>query len=149
MSFQIEPDQTIERFGSDFLLTCESGTQLPGGIAIGGRPGIPIINQSFDGGFDPQEGSDLAFRFAGTFSSDMEASGTFNLVRTAFRILEKGFTAQICSDLVEWTATWTGPAGSFNDDDFLKPSPGDQVITESDDESSVQIVLKRQPKKSR
>jgi hypothetical protein len=138
MQFTVNPDGTIAPYQSEFLMTCESGTQFQSRLTVFGPP-VPITDQSFDGGVPPRESGGIAFEFAGAFSSDTEASGGFSFILPAFRILDDGFTSQICQDGVDWSAVWQGPAAP-QPGTGSSLSPGDQVTTFSDGNVSAQLV---------
>jgi hypothetical protein len=138
MQFTVNPDGTIAPYQSDFSLACESGSQYPSRLTVFGPP-VPIIDLGFDGGNPPRELAGIAFEFAGAFSGGTEASGRFSFIIPTFRILDDGFTSQICQDHVEWSAVWQGPAAP-QPGTGPSLSPGDQVTTFSDGNVSVQLV---------
>jgi hypothetical protein len=109
-------------------------------------PNVSIVDGNFAGGFPPREGSGFSVLFAGAFSSNTDAAGSHTSDISAFRILEEGFTSQICEDDADWTATWQGPV-PLQPVDSLRFAPGDAVTTYSDGKLSFQIVKKAVPPK--
>jgi hypothetical protein len=140
MSFLVNDDNTISTYGSNTLWTCESGSTVQGGFSTS-FPKVPIVDGNFDGGFPPREGSGFSVQFVGAFSSDTEAGGSHVSDIPAFRILEDGFTSQICEDDADWTATWQGPVPP-QPITSLRFAPGDAVTTYSDGKLSFQVVKK-------
>jgi hypothetical protein len=140
MEFQVNPDGTIVPYQSEFSLSCESGGQSATRLTVSGPP-VPITDQGFDGGAPPQELRGIAFEFAGTFSSDTEATGTFTFLVPTFRILDDGVTSQICQDGVEWNAVWQEPPAPQRNVG-LHLSVGERLTTFSDGNFSIQLVTK-------
>ena len=144
MAFRVNDDNTISTYQSNAVWTCESGSTVGGGFGSS-FPRVPIVDGNFAGGFPPREGSGLSILFAGAFSSNTEAAGSHTSDIATFRILEEGFTSQICEDDADWTATWQGPVPP-QPITSLRFAPGDAVTTYSDGKLSFQIVKHAVPK---
>jgi hypothetical protein len=141
MSFRVNDDNTVSYYSSAAVWTCESGATVGGGFSLSFFPGVPIVDGNFEGGFPPRDGFSFSALFSGAFSSDTEAAGSHTSDTTAFRILDDGFTAQICEDAADWMATWQGPVPP-QPTTGLPFAPGDAVTTYSDGKLSFQIVKK-------
>jgi hypothetical protein len=139
MEFQVNPEG-VTPIQSEFSMTCESGAQFQTRLTVFSPP-VPIIDQSFEERVPPREFGGIAFAFAGTFSSGTEATGSASFILPTFRILDEGFTSQLCQDEVEWTAVWqesSAPQRSAS----LRLAPGEQATTYSDGNVSIQLVTK-------